>query len=141
MVCTKQVKSLTQTSRKRDELQHVLHQLLPSMLADYCQIRSYDHGVLSLHAETGSAATQLRFIQQQLFSKLKKTNAFKDLERITVRIYTPEKPFRRYQHRDANPVSPASCQAIRDTADTVGDGNLAESLRRLADTLGKYGKK
>ena len=141
IVCTREVKSLTEKTRKLDELQRALHQLLPSMLADYCQIRSYERGILSLQAETGSAATQLRFIQHQIFPKLKKMSAFKDLERITIRVQSAETLAKRYSARQANPVSPANCQAIRDTAEAVSDPGLAESLRRLAVTLGKYGKK
>src|SRR5690606_23816750 len=86
MLRSQEVKSLTEKSRQLKDLERSLHHCLPSMLADYCQIRSYQNSVLCLDAASGSAATQLRFIQHQLLPRLKKLNVFKDLERITIRV-------------------------------------------------------
>lgn len=137
---TREVKSLTEKSRQTDELQRAVQRLLPSMLADYCQVRSYERGVLALNASTGSAATQLRFLAQQILPRLRKITLFKDLEKITIRVQTAEPLQLRHQTRAVEPISQANQQLIRDTADSISDPNLADSLRRLAMTLGKYGK-
>ena len=135
-----EVKSLTEQARESDELQRYLQRLLPSMLADYCQIRSFENGVLALSAATGAAATQLRFVAQQLLPKLQKTNLFKGLEKITIRVQAPVDVRPTHAVRSTPPVSRSNCQLIRDTAENIQDQGLADSLRRLAITLGKNGK-
>lgn len=135
-----EVKSLTQKSRQTDELQALLCRLLPAMLADYCQVRSYEQGVLTLNAATGAAATQLRFLAPQLLQKLKKHNNFSRLEKISVRIQTTSPILRQHKTRDVKPVSRANCQLLKETADSLSDPQLAESLRQLAMTLDNYGK-
>ena len=136
----REVKSLTEKSRRTNEMQRALLSTLPSMLADYCQVQSYERGVLTLNATTGSAATQLRFLAPQMMSKLRKSSAFKDLEQVQVKIHTPETVGRPHQVRSVPPTSSENCQLINDTADSLSDPGLADSLRRLAATLGKNGK-
>lgn len=136
----REVKSLTEKSRKTDELQRAVQYLLPSMLADYCQVQSFERGVLTLNAATGSAATQLRFVAQQIIPKLQKNPIFKDLEKIQIRIQAPEPVLRTHQVRKVPAVSSTNCQLIRETAESVSDKGLAESLQKLAITLSKNGK-
>lgn len=135
-----EVKSLTEKARTSDEMQQALQRLLPSMLADYCQVRSFEQGVLGLNAASGSAATQLRFLAQQLLPKLQKISIFKELKSITVRTQAPVALNLRHQVRNRPPVSGANRQLLRDTADSINDAALAESLRRLAMTLDRNGK-
>lgn len=134
----REVKSLTERARKLQDLQRALHSLLPSMLADYCQIRRFENGVLFLDAASGSAATQLRFIQQQLVPKLKQTTAFRDLDRINIRVQSTEKPAQPRKTRKTNPVSAENRQLLTDAADGISDPALAESLRNLAKTLKEF---
>ncbi len=134
----REVKSLTERARKLQELQRALQLSLPSMLADYCQIQRFENGVLFLDAASGAAATQLRFIQQQLVSRLKQSPAFRELDRINIRVQSTEKPSRRRKSRQANPVSAENRQLLTDTADSISDPALAESLRNLAKTLKEF---
>lgn len=135
-----EVKSLTEKARQSDELQRALQRLLPSMLADYCQVRSFEQGVLALNAASGSAATQLRFLTPQILPKLQKMSIFQGLTSITIRTQAPEARDSRHQVRKTPPVSDANRKLLSDTADGISDPGLAESLRRLAMTLGKNGK-
>lgn len=135
-----EVKYLTEKARQSDELQRAVSRLLPSMLADYCQVRSYERGVLTLNASTGSAATQLRFLTQQMLPKLQKTGVFKGLESILVKVQNFEPLRQAHKIRTTPPVSRDNRRLIQETADAVNDPNLADSLRRLAMTLGKNGK-
>ena len=135
-----EVKHLTEIARQSDELQRVVVRLLPSMLADYCQVRSFERGVLTLGASTGSAATQLRFLAQQMLPKLQKTGVFRGLESIVIKVQGtgPIRPG--HKIRATPPVSQANCRLLQETADGISDTNLADSIRRLAVTLGKNGK-
>lgn len=138
---SREVKHLTEVARKTDELQKAVVRLLPSMLADYCQVRSFERGVLTLDAATGSAATQLRFLAQQMLPRLQKTYVFKGLERITIKVQSTRTTIARgHKVRTAPPVSQANRELLLETAEGVSDPNLADALRRLAITLGKDGK-
>lgn len=110
------------------------------MLADYCQVRSYERGVLTLSAATGAAATQLRFLAPQILPKLRKYKYFNELEKISIRIQAASPVLHQHKTRDVEPVSQANRQLLKETADSLSDPQLAESLRRLAMTLGNYGK-
>ncbi len=136
----KEVKYLADKSHKSDSLQRILQQVLPSLLADYCRVRSFEQGLLTLDAATGSAATQLRFVTQQILPKLKKHSIFRDLEKIQIRIQAPEPDLKAHKTRYLPAASRANCQLIQDTANNIQDIELADSLRKLATTLSKNGK-
>ena len=140
MLCNQEVKSLTENSLQVAELNHILASSLPSKLAQYCQVASYRNGALTLETSTGSAATQLKFIQPQIFAKLKKSSKFRALQKITIRIAALQPKLDRHYTRRVPSVSEQNCSLIRQTADTIEDNQLADSMRNLAKTLGNYGK-
>lgn len=130
------VKSLTARLRATDDLQQILRALLPSMLADYCRVRRYEQGVLHLDAESGSAATQLRFIQTQLVQRLRQHSPFQALVQISVRVNTQPRPTSPPSSRPRTPpISAANRRLLEDTADGIQDTALAGALRNLAQTL------
>lgn len=129
------VKNLSDKAGKIQELQRALTLVLPTMLADYCQARRFDGGVLYLDAATGSVATQLRFIQSQLVQKLQKIAIFSTLDRISVRVQTPAQAMRKQSKRKTPPVSDENRQLLQEAAKGISDTALAESLRTLAKTL------
>lgn len=140
MLCNQEVKSLTENSRQLSELNHILQNCLPEKLAQYCQIRNYRNGSLTLETSTGSAATQLRFMQPQIHSKLKKSSKFRALQSINIKIASPQKTLDRRYKRQLPAVSSQNQNLIRQTADELSDEGLAASMRNLADTLKNYGK-
>ncbi len=136
----KDVMSLTENASQLLELNHIFKQMLPDKLANFCQIRSYRNGSMVLETSTGSAATQLRFMQPQLLTKLKKSTQFSAVQTITIKIAEQPIKMDRGYTRATNPVSLENRQAIREAAASITDDALAESMNRLADTLEKYGK-
>lgn len=141
MLCNKEVKQLTENARNLDELNHILEQFMPEKLVQFCHLKSYVNGALTLEAISGAAATQLRFLQPQLASKLKTHPKFSALQSINVKVASQKPKLERGYTRQANPVSEQNREMIRDTADTLHDPDLASSMRKLADTLENYGKK
>lgn len=137
LTSNQKVKSLSSQALKTRDLRRAVCGLLPSMLADYCQVRSFENGTLTLNAATGAAATQLRFVVQQLLPKLKNLPAFNGLEKIVVRVQASENKEPRVRRRIIPPVSQHNCELIRDAAHSLEDTELAKSLLRLADTLAK----
>ncbi|HAG95349.1 MAG: hypothetical protein CMK83_14160 [Pseudomonadales bacterium] len=139
MLCNKEVKSLTENSLQVAELNHILATSLPSKLAQFCKVASYRNGALHLETRTGAAATQLRFMQPQIFSKLKKSSKFRALQSINIRIAAAPAQLDRHYKRSLPTVSRQNCLLIRQTADTIADHQLADSMRNLADTLKNRG--
>ncbi|MGC1507957.1 DUF721 domain-containing protein [Ketobacter sp. MCCC 1A13808] len=136
----KDVMSLAENAVQLLELNHIFKQLLPSKLANFCQIRSYRNGAMVLETSTGSAATQLRFMQPQLLTKLKKSTKFSAVQTIDIKIAEQPIKMDRSYTRTAKPVSAGNRQALKDAAAEIKDDALAMSMIRLADTLEKYGK-
>lgn len=141
MLCNKDVRSITQNTIQVAELNRILDASIPPKLAQFCAVTSYRNGVLTLETSTGSAATQLKFIEPKLLTKLKQTQQFQALMEIKIRMGStqPSKLDRHYT-RPAPEVSEHSRSLIRQTADIITDQPLAASLHKLADTLENYGK-
>ncbi|MBA55760.1 MAG: hypothetical protein CMK89_14990 [Pseudomonadales bacterium] len=141
MLCNKEVKSLTENSLQVAELNHILASALPAKLSQFCTVASYRNGSLILQAQTGSAATQLKFMQPQIFAKLKKSSKFRALQEICIRIAAQQPKLDRHYKREAPTVSTQNRDLIRQTANGLTDQDLAASMRKLATTLENYGKK
>ena len=141
MLCNQEVKSLTENSLKVAELNHILMSALPAKLAKFCSVASYRNGCLVLETQTGSAATQLRFMQPQIFAKLKKSSKFRALQEVAIRVSPQQQQLDRRYTRQPPSVSEQNRTLIRQTADAIPDQGLAASMRKLADTLENYGKK
>ncbi|AUM14099.1 hypothetical protein Kalk_17455 [Ketobacter alkanivorans] len=141
MLCNKEVKSLTENSIQLVELNHILASALPAKLAQFCRVANYRNGALILETSSGSSATQLKFMQPKIHALLKKSSKFRALQSISIRIAAPQQKLDRHYKRSASPVSEHNQTLIRQTADTLNDGDLASSMRKLADTLENYGKK
>ena len=140
MLCNQEVKSLTENSLQVAELNHILASALPQKLAQFCTVTSYRNGSLTLQAQTSSAATQLKFMQPQIFAKLKKSSKFRALQEISIRIAAQQPKLDRHYTREAPIVSTQSRELIRQTANSLSDQDLAASMRKLANTLENYGK-
>ncbi len=140
MLCNKEVKQLTENVRQLHELNHILEQYMPSLLSQYCQLKSYSYGNLTMEASSGAAATQLRFLQPQLIAKLRNHPKFSGLQKISVKVASQQPKLDRQYTRQVEPVSQQNRTLIRDTASTINDDSLASSMRNLADTLDNYGK-
>ena len=136
----KDVNSLAENASQLLELNHILQAALPTRLASFCTLRSYRNGSMVLEATTGSAATQLRFLQPQLITKLKKSTHFRALQSLVIKVAEQPAKLDRQYTRNIPPVSPENRQIIRDTAAGIDDEALSASMINLADTLEKYGK-
>lgn len=141
MLCNQEVKSLTENSIQLVELNHILASALPAKLSQFCKVANYRNGALILETSTGSAATQLKFMQPKIHADLKKSSKFRALQSISIRIAAQQQTLDRHYKRSVPPVSERNQGLIRQTADSLSDGGLASSMRNLADTLENYGKK
>lgn len=141
MLCNKDVKQLTAYAHQLHELNHILQNFMPSMLIQYCKIKQYEYGNLKLEASSGSAATQLRFLQPQLMQKLKSHPKFSALQNISVVVSKPTQTLDRHYSRAVDAPSKQNCNLIRQTASSIEDDGLSAAMANLAKTLENYGKK
>lgn len=142
MLCNREVKQLTEQARHLHDLNHILHNFMPSMLIQFCKIKHYEYGNLKLEAATGSAAAQLRFLQPQLFNKLKSHPKFSALQTLSITVGSPtaQDLSRRYV-KTAPPASEDNCALLHETASAITDKGLAEAMENLANTLANRNKK
>jgi hypothetical protein len=118
-----------------------LRSLLPPTLAPHCRVAALTPDELTLTADGGVWATQLRYMQREI---VKHMNAHHGLSVVRVKIHVSAAPF----EADGSTASPARSpkrprvprtagETLRQTARTVDDPGLAEALERLAARAGK----
>lgn len=130
------VKSLTEASVRLAKLDRLLKSALPSLLADYCQVKSCSTKELTIEAYSQAVATHLRFSAPKILEKLQRYEELSKLEIITIRVGTvPQKPAVNTPARKPNKVSKANCELIEATAASIDSQDLRASLERLAATL------
>ena len=135
--------SMAKTSKAFVGIDHAVMSILPSMLADNCQARSYNNNILTLTTHSSAVATQLRFNTPNILSRLKKHLLFKDILRIEIKVVATSKNILQPQPKSQSsrpPVSSPNCKLLENTANNIDSTPLAESLRHLAQTLENYGK-
>lgn len=133
------VKSLTAASVRLANIDRLLKSTLPSLLADYCRVKSCSTQELTIEAYSQAVATHLRFSAPKILEKLKKHQELGNLEIITIRVGTvPQKPGLNTPTRKPNLVSKENCELLHATAKEVGSVELSAALERLASTLEKH---
>lgn len=111
-------------------LQKAVNEVLPADCRDYCRPASYRNGVLKLQADSAAWATKLRFQQPLILNALKQRRGFADLRKIQVKVIPNyDKPKIQVA---AKPISAASAEHLRETADSIDQPELSEALRRIA---------
>jgi hypothetical protein len=118
-----------------------LRSLLPPVLAPHCRVAAVTPEQLTLTADGGTWATQLRYMQREI---VKHMNAHHGLGVARVKIHVSAAPF----EVDGAAAPPARSgkrprvprtagETLRRTARTVDDPGLAEALERLAARAGQ----
>ena len=140
LLYNKKVTSLTQDREKSHEQNLILQENLPKKLSQFCQLIQYQNGTLIIRANSGSAATQLRFLQQKLTNSLKKHSQFSALNTIKIKVADQPLKLDRAYTRTVKAVSERNRNLLRETANNLADQDLASSMRNLANTLENYGR-
>lgn len=134
----KLLKSSRQSSRLLKRVEHGrqltqdLRPLLPSSLADYCQVGDLNGQTLTIVTTSPVWAAKLRYLQAAL---LKAFPTLSNLSQVTeIRIKISNLPVDRQNPaagRKAH-MSPQSAEAIRQAAEGIEDPALRESLLKLS---------
>ena len=105
--------------------------LLPSDLAAHCQVANVRDNVLILHLDTAAWATALHYQTTDLLSQLRQQACYAGLRTIQYKI-RPTEGERKKVVTEAKPLSVATRKLLSDTANNLGNKELAEALKRLS---------
>lgn len=140
LLYNKKFRTLLGDSKQQQQYDLIFKQYLPPALQAYCHLNRYGNGQLAINASTGSAATQLRFLQHRLKAQLKKHQQFRALQTITIKVSGQAPKLDRAYHRPMKTISQRNRTLLRETANNLADHDLASAMRNLADTIENYGK-
>lgn len=136
------VKSLTEASVRLAKIDRLLKSVLPSLLADYCQVKSCSTKDLTIEAYSQAVATHLRFSAPKMLERLQKHDELSKLEQITIRVGTvPQKVALSSPTQKPTAVSKANCELLHLTAESMHSKELSAALERLAETLDRHRNK
>lgn len=136
------VKSLTEASVRLAKIDRLLKTVLPSLLADYCRVKSCSTRELTIEAYSQAVATHLRFSAPKLLERLQKQPELSKIDQITIKVGTlAQVALPNTVKRKPNIVSAENCRLLHLTAESIQSQELKASLERLATTLDKHRKK
>ena len=133
---SKEFRQLITHVQQLQGITRVITGLLPESLQTHVRVANWRDGTLVMVADNAAAATELRFIQNDLLSRFRAEAELFSLRRIEIRVQTPSElalPTR--APRSPNPVTPAVGQQMAEMAGQVSDPPLQQALLRLAKTL------
>ncbi len=124
------LRRLMEAAERHRRLEKVVLGSLPEQLASHCRFVSYDEGTLCLNTDTSVMATQLRFAQGDILSRLREQEAFRFAWRLRVKV-SPLKS--RPREKSAPPkLSQENARLLKEEAGLTEDKGLRAVLDRLA---------
>ncbi|MDH5183766.1 MAG: DUF721 domain-containing protein [Gammaproteobacteria bacterium] len=133
LTSSKQAKGLLQRVAHNKQLTSIMQASLPSPLASFCQTGTLTDNRLTIITSSPVWAAKLRYLLPALLKQLQTHKPFSQVTEINIKIsnitfYSEVQP---KQHRKAS-MSPHSADIIQQTANSVNDKALRESLLRLS---------
>lgn len=114
-------------------INRVLQTVLPAHLRDRVEVANWRQGTLVLISDQ-AAATELRFLQQELIDRCRLEAQMHNLRRIEVKVGQPD-PIETHHDSTHLPVKSSICQDMEAVAAQIDDPALQTALIRLASTL------
>ena len=125
--------NLITRTRQINRLTHILRRHLDDQLAKHCYVGNIQKPILTILVDSASWATRLRFVAPDLIGKLSEDNqAFKDIERINIKILTPSQEKADAAQKQGPQMNPDNARGIRSLAETIEDPDLQRALNKLA---------
>lgn len=133
LTSSKQAKGLLQRVAQNKQLTSMLQANLPSPLASFCQAGELSNNRLTIITTSPVWAAKLRYLLPNLLKQLKTHQAFSQVAEITIKISnnTNQNGGQPRQRKRAS-MSPQSANVIQQTAESINDKALRESLLRLS---------
>ncbi|MCC6199362.1 MAG: DUF721 domain-containing protein [Moraxellaceae bacterium] len=121
-----------QTAHDLARLNEILGLYLDTQLSRVVNVASWKEGTLTLATSNSTAAGQLRYLSRIHLQRLRQHDEFCGLLRIKV-VSAPPNPTSR--EKPANPLqrlSPETGKLLKELAESLGQGEVSEAIRRLA---------
>jgi hypothetical protein len=123
---------LLQRVERGRQLTHDIQTLLPSPLASYCQAGDLVEHKLTIITTSPVWAAKLRYLQPTLLQAFRSIPTLAQVTEINIKISNqPQHRQTPARGRKAH-MSPQSAELIRQTADSIEDPALRESLLKLS---------
>ncbi len=115
----------------------LLQGMLPEDLAPYCRLMNIAFDTAVIETSNANIATRLRYMTRELLNSLRYHDFLRNIKKIKVKVHTPARKKPPQPQRQVNPISGKSGDLIRESAESIDNPSLRDSLLKLA----KHGKK
>ncbi|EMR13351.1 hypothetical protein MPL1_05669 [Methylophaga lonarensis MPL] len=122
--------ALSQRSRQLSQLNHILHNILPSRFSEHCQLANLNETTVVILCDQSSYASMLRFQSAQICKALSEQTGL-NVQQLELKV----RPFvktSRITGRNQLELSKNSAKSIEQTASGIEDGALKTALNQLA---------
>lgn len=121
-----------QTAHDLARLQEILGLYLDTQLNRVVHVASWKDGTLTLATPNSTAAGQLRYLSRIHLQRLRQHDEFCGLLRIKVVSSQTTPPSREKPASPLQRLSPETAGLLLELADSLGQGEVSEAVRRLA---------
>ncbi len=113
------------------KLDKILLNHVPENMRSHCKVANLSNGILSVHVDSPTWATQLRYHIPDLMLALRAREEFANLVSIKHRV-RPSEEDRKKKMTKVKPLSSESKKSLQEIAKVMEHPKLAEALNRLA---------
>ena len=123
---------LTKQVFEFQKLTKLIQPLLPSN--DAWQVVCYQYGILTITGENQALISQVGYLQKQYISQLSQMNELRDLQKLQLRLRTPNNNIEKklQSNKTVKSIEPATSEMLQNAASFVSDPKLSQALLRLA---------
>lgn len=119
------------------QVQAAFQGLLPPVLAKHCQVANTENNTLTILVNSGTTATQLKFMNDELLGMLSSNPLLAPYRHLNIKVRPPLAPSQKQQaatvRRPANPPSAENAAQLREAAMGITDEGLKAAMLRLAE--------
>lgn len=119
------------------QVQAAFQALLTPALAKHCQVANTENNTLTILVNSGTTATQLKFMNDELLAKLASSPILAPYRQLNIKVRPPLAPSQKQQsasvRRPANPPSAENAAQLREAAMGIADEGLKAAMLRLAE--------
>lgn len=127
----KQLADICQRSVQLEAFTQIINELLPTELAPYCQVSSFNKGCLILAVVDAAWASQLRYALPELRDQLRKAGMYQ-LSSIKVNIEPPS-DYKKVVKSKTYELSPQAKESILSESQSCSYEPLRKALIHLAE--------
>jgi hypothetical protein len=121
-----------QTAQDLARLNEILGLYLDTQLSRVVHVASWKDGTLTLATANSTAAGQLRYLSRIHLQRLRQHDEFCGLLRIRVVSTSPNPALPDKPAAPLPRLSPKTGELLRELAESLGQGEVSEAVRRLA---------